>query len=684
MKAYKLIEEVLNKKNYKILKENEWLRLLFLKETTDDINVENFEKISAITKHSTLNYVYQTLKILDAHALSYHDLTEKEYNLLEETLCWCEVAKCGSKKIRDEWEKKHFLLNIHNIGSSQIYEDYNRKKIPYRHYEYISTLIKTHGQIGQYLRGEVSLYNSAPLAFISYPDINHKKIVYVLNECIVSAVSPALYKKLKAELNHVIDKIFDMDFSKPYPFDRLKALRSNNIQKGEDFKLQYEETIKKNPDIEFYLFDFLNSYNLWYVESGLNCFHTSEVMKLFAYIAKNIDKEEITEISFANLMNLYCDRNGKKVINIFKQRWIEKLLKNFKLSDNVIGDERAKIHLDIQPPMVYVNFVFNDCTSSFLDIGNQYSGKDILFDKVMYMICEEVGITRDQYDRLYNEDSYLKTMDSTLEHKMVLLDYVKGSHIVDIGPAGGTLMDQLSNRYPTKKIMGVEISDNIIEQLTERKKRENRNWEVLKGNAFYLEEIFTPGEVDTFIFSSVIHELFSYPTLEKGKCFNYSAIEKTLKSAYHILPIGGRIIIRDGIMTNSQEKRIIKFKNSDDMKILYNYVKDFKGREIQFTELDSNAVLMPINDAMEFLYTYTWGKESYPHEVKEQFGYFTPNEYVNFVTKCFEGNLKIIKQSHFLQDGYEEHLLKKISFFDEHYHPTSLPDSTFILVVEKI
>ena len=55
MKAYKLIEEVLNKKNYKILKENEWLRLLFLKETTDDINVENFEKISAITKHSTLN-----------------------------------------------------------------------------------------------------------------------------------------------------------------------------------------------------------------------------------------------------------------------------------------------------------------------------------------------------------------------------------------------------------------------------------------------------------------------------------------------------------------------------------------------------------------------------------------------------------------------------------------------------
>ncbi|MDI5788952.1 hypothetical protein PO124_12605 [Bacillus licheniformis] len=28
-----------------------------------------------------------------------------------------------------------------------------------------------------------------------------------------------------------------------------------------------------------------------------------------------------------------------------------------------------------------------------------------------------------------------------------------------------------------------------------------------------------------------------------------------------------------------------------------------------------------MNDAMEFLYTYTWGEEAYPHEVQEQFGY---------------------------------------------------------------
>jgi hypothetical protein len=35
---------------------------------------------------------------------------------------------------------------------------------------------------------------------------------------------------------------------------------------------------------------------------------------------------------------------------------------------------------------------------------------------------------------------------------------------------------------------------------------------------------------------------------------------------------------------------------------------------------ESRIVEMPVNDAMEFLYTYTWRPESYVHEVQGRFG----------------------------------------------------------------
>ena len=44
---------------------------------------------------------------------------------------------------------------------------------------------------------------------------------------------------------------------------------------------------------------------------------------------------------------------------------------------------------------------------------------------------------------------------------------------------------------------------------------------------------------------------------------------------------------------------------------------------------------------------------------------------------------KIIYSKAFLQDGYKEHLDTKISLYDEDYNTVDLPNSTFILVIEK-
>ena len=129
--------------------------------------------------------------------------------------------------------------------------------------------------------------------------------------------------------------------------------------------------------------------------------------------------------------------------------------------------------------------------------------------------------------------------------------------------------------------------------------------------------------------------------------------------------------------------RVIRFKDAGGMKFLEQYVQEFKGRIIQYEVLADNTVKMPVNDAMEFLYTYTWGEDSFVHEVQEQFGIFTPNDYKDFVKGIFGDKVNIVQAMNYLQDGYTNHLSEKIEFTDESGNAVALPDSTFFMVLEK-
>lgn len=85
------------------------------------------------------------------------------------------------------------------------------------------------------------------------------------------------------------------------------------------------------------------------------------------------------------------------------------------------------------------------------------------------------------------------------------------------------------------------------------------------------------------------------------------------------------------------------------------------------------------NYIREFLYTYTWGKESYAHEVNEQFGYFTLNEFVSFFEEI---GAKIIVANEFLEPGYTEHLSPLVDLYKDN-KKIELPNSNCIIVVEK-
>lgn len=644
-----------------------------LKSTKEEkFNLERLNSLKDLKSSLVFSSTMKCLEILDKIN------PKKNKDIIYETLLWMDVAKTGTKKERKDWEKKGYNLFSHNIGSSDIYKEHASK---FNQVVYI--LIRTHGLIGQHIRGELNLSSSKELySLIENKIISKdylKDILLVLNECIIREVSDDLYEKVKQEVYDDIEKIIDNKFDEEINvYKRLCVLNNNLVDKD---KLK---EILSNKDVEKELKNFFKESELWYYYSALKNYDIDNQVKILLIISKS--RNNSSRISFYPLMkNMYLDYKNIKRVNIYKLRIIENYLNSLTyekiLSNNISSNINISYDLKRTSNCLEFNFVFSTVATKLIEFCEVAYTSDSIYNKSVLMLYDLFGFRKDKYDRFYNEIEYLQTMNSTIVHKAKLLDFIVGKNILDVGPGGGALMDLIIDTYPDKKVFGIDISQNVIEELEKKKIKEKKDYTLVKGNALCLEDYFKKNSIDTIVYSSIIHELFSYIEYN-GKKFNYETIKTALKSAYNILPNKGRIIIRDGIKTEKNEKRIIEFKNRSDLNILKRYKQDFKGRDIKFDVIDDDKVIMNVNDAMEFLYTYTWGENSYPMEVQEQFGYFTPKEYIKFVKDNLEG-AKIIYSNHFLQEGYSEHLLPKINFYDENYNTVNLPDSTFILVIEK-
>jgi cyclopropane fatty-acyl-phospholipid synthase-like methyltransferase len=599
------------------------------------------------------------------------------YYYVSEALKWMDVSKCGSISERRRWEKLGYNLRVHNLGSSSIYLENNNDSVVYE-------LIKTHGLIGQYLQGENNLLLNSSLVGLLDSKLL-KEVLLVLNKCVIDGVYLGLYDKVSSKVESIIDSIVNNNIEVPifndkeYIKSRFKDLRKNNYNDDYNYldNILTDEVSKRIGDIFKYL-------ELWYFEVALRDFSLEEVIKLLLLI--KVDLSKYKHLTFESVMKMiYFDYDHHLVINVYKKRIIEHFLKSITIEDiinnNIPFSKHININVLIDKETLIFNFEFSKQATKLIEFCEISYGSDEIYNKAIFLLYDLFGFRRDAYDRFYNEDNYLKAMNTSLSHKSKILDYVVGNKVLDVGPGGGALMDLMEEVYPNKVIYGIDLSENVIRELNKKKGIEHSSWNVIKGDALELNKHIN--DVDTIIYSSIIHELYSYIEMDGSK-FNYKTILKAIESAYDILNMGGRIIIRDGIMSeNKEDYRIIEFKDINDINILNNYCHDFKGRVINYELIDSNKVVMTINDAMEFLYTYTWGPDSYAHEVNEQFGYFTPNEYIKFFKENFKDKFKIVECKHFLQEGYEEHLLNKISIYDINGNVVSLPDSTCIIVVEK-
>ena len=639
-------------------------------------NIERLDSVKQNSNKLVYEYIQRSLAILDSKKTD-----NQTHFYVSEALKWMDVAKGGNSKERKKWKQKGYDLYAHNYGSAEIYRDNNKD-----YDEVVRVLIKTHGLIGQYIRGEVKfIYNKDLYSLIERKLITKEKLKEALilyNECLISAVSKEIYERIKEEVYLAIDRIINNDFD--HEFDIIERISRLNGGISKESKNELQK-ILSDTRIKNAINKLFDSVGLWYYEIALSDFSVLEQMKILTFCS--LKTNNVNNITFEKIMKtIYIDYKGKRVINLFKKRIVEEYLRNVEFEDILKNEIYASSHIEFKSTIInkvlLFDFHFSIQATKLIDFCMVASVSDSIYKKSIYLLYDLFKFRKDEYDRFYNEIEYLNTMNLTLKYKAKILDYMVGKNILDVGPGGGALLDLLEVKNPVANIYGIDISSNVIDTLSKKKLKEKRTWNLVKGDALYLENYFTKGSLDTIIYSSIIHELYSYINYE-GKRFNINTVIRALKSAYDILSVHGRIIIRDGIKTEPEDMyRIIEFKNIEDNKILDRYCNDFKGRKVTYERLTDNKVKMLVNDAMEFLYTYTWGEDSYPLEIQEQFGYLTPSGYL----KLIEDNLpnsKIVTCQAFLQEGYEENLLNKIAIYDENMNVVKLPNSTCIIVIEK-
>lgn len=615
--------------------------------------------------------------------------SNKIKKILSTTLSYIKVSKTSESFLKQRFKDNQINFYAHNEGSAKIFHLVNKKS---KINEIIYILIKTSGLLGQHIRGETpffynkELYKIIENKLLSKEELN--ETLTLLNKIIISEVSDVLYKGIKDEIKILIKKIINNDFE--YDFDlksRIQRLRQKSISNGE--RKDLIDLVEKN------IFDYINNTiidkQLWYVETALQEFEFSLFIKVFLLISTRL-QNNVNHISFENLMyNIYYEKDGSRKINIFKQRIIEKFLKSLSYDDILkakITNEHVSFKIEIVENVALIGFEFSSAASSLITFCIE-AEKSIHYMKAIVLLYEMFGFLRDDYDRLSNSDKYFNSMNYNIENKLAILEYVKEPFILDIGSGGGELLDKIEQRFPNSKILGLDLAENAIEFLKKKKNLENKKWDVIKGDARNIKIIekdlinYFSASPTTIIFSSILHHVYSFSPVE-GKFFSTQSVKESITRAFNVLTKGGKIIIRDGIMSeNKNEKAIIEFKDENGFKFLNNYCSDFKGRKISYEKIDDNKVKMYTNDAMEFLYTYTWGEKSYPYEVKEQFGYFTPNEYKEAINEIIKDEGEILLFKHYLQEGYTTSLQPKINFYDEKYNKKQLPDSTCFIIISK-
>lgn len=484
-------------------------------------------------------------------------------------------------------------------------------------------------------------------------------------------------------------------------FDRLTRLRRGRLIGGEPAEYTLYGVERMTDEEVRRVVELFRRASLWYMEVATSVLTPESQLKLLAgalfKAASNAPDDADFHVSFSSLLR-DLDRQSEPA-SPYRIRLIETLLNHTSLSEildsGFLPSKHALGSLQIDlgaSHAVAVRFEATDEARALLTLLPLYERKsNAAFHATLKLLCDLYGLRKDEFDRISNEVAYLTHMNSARSDKERMLDFVpsKPQTIVEIGPGGGVILDLISDRFPDVDCVGIDISKMVVESLQKRREKEKRRWRVIEGDAFHLTDHFAPASVDAVVLCSLLHEIYSYIEYKlpdnTTKKFRLESVRDLIRAAFDVLKPGGRLIIRDGIMP-ADEPRTIEFIDPEGPEFFRLFQEQFEGRAIAGEWKDAMTVRTNAPDAMEFLYCYTWGPESFPYEVREQYGVLPYDEYCASILQWVAPNGKHISipDASYLQDGYRQGLESKVILRDRNDQIVPLPDSNCLIIFEKI
>lgn len=228
---------------------------------------------------------------------------------------------------------------------------------------------------------------------------------------------------------------------------------------------------------------------------------------------------------------------------------------------------------------------------------------------------------------------YGRAMDAAIRQKMEdIFPWINSGTICDAGFGTGLFLRNLARQFADSEIYGIDASRHFFTQAV-RRFRSTPRVHLLRANL--LKQTFPGGFLDTKIFSSVLHEVYSYNGYRK------QAVERTLRASFRELKQGGRLIIRDGIKPERAEifLRFLPEKHkrfsgnpmiADTETMFLRFAHEFKGGAVAYavtyTRGGQRLYKTDSSSAYEFLSKKDF-RRNWHIEISEQFGYFTRTEY---------------------------------------------------------
>ena len=268
-----------------------------------------------------------------------------------------------------------------------------------------------------------------------------------------------------------------------------------------------------------------------------------------------------------------------------------------------------------------------------------------------------MNLTTLSNENIENYNRYLNRMSKSYEKssKGLIPIFSKGK-ILDVECGSGILLENLTNAD------GIDLNQNSVDIC--KSKGLNVECKALKD---------VTNKYDTIIFSSVLHEISSY---DEEARFTKLPIINALNDAKNILNDNGQIIIRDGIQAEIGTSTLeVKSKKVIDDIIKYFY--DAPMYMLEYIKVENYKVTANNHFLKEFMFTYTWGKDSYFREAQEKYGILRKNEWIKIVE---DAGLKINVLKTFKEE-YVKYLSKY--FIVNEDLVKLLTESTIFIVAEK-